>query len=686
MRHTLLLLVFSLLSFFAKAQWTLLDEPDGGEVTCLEKVGSQLWAGTGAGVYVSNDEGDSWIKSPLPYFSILDIAVFSDSVFMLYNSGNSSYLILSTDTGVNWSTPLPVGNAVFHSNGRIYQTGNQLMVDFDAGEPQWFSTDNGQTWFDRQPYIFSSISPRAAYCRVYNAGRFDSYYYNSETDSFIFIDTLDFNFVQVRDTVIYSIRKDQTQGYLTRSADYGQTWDTVHIFPTPGIAYRLRESNDTLFAGSDFTTNDGVYSVDNGLTWTPTPVYPILLIAYNDYLAISNNDFLGSDFNGVIRFSAGPIAYYRNIGINAIFFNRLFTYNGIIYATHRAGTTRSLDGGASWSQWTNLQVTDIQGRNDTVCAAAYYFTDTPPDAYIIRSYDNGNTSAVQYQGMVDFIFAFADQLRCRFRSSGELLYTYTSVIRSSSTEGATWQDNPVPTPAFYLLTMELLNDELYILNQNNEFYKEVNGNWNLLYTCPSNSFVVLKKLNNTLVLSSSDSLRYSDDGGLTWNFAAGNGLPLSASNTPVFPTNISTDGVYWYGALSNTGVVYSSDQGANWTIIQTPFRPYYTPVVINNEIYCIGYNAGIWKAQLPLAISDGKKEKRALRVYPNPARTRITFTDLLSANATYRMYDNQGKIVQSGNLINSSQIEVSNLPSGFYCGVVVDEKNNSTQSFRFIKE
>ena len=87
----------------ADAQWTQSNGPNGGEVTCLAASGTDLFAGTRYGLFLSTNNGTTWteVGSQLTSMHILSIAVSGSNIFVGTFGGG---VFLSSDNGTSWTT------------------------------------------------------------------------------------------------------------------------------------------------------------------------------------------------------------------------------------------------------------------------------------------------------------------------------------------------------------------------------------------------------------------------------------------------------------------------------------------------------------------------------------------------------------------------------------------------------
>ncbi|MFN2424660.1 MAG: T9SS type A sorting domain-containing protein [Cryomorphaceae bacterium] len=109
---------------------------------------------------------------------------------------------------------------------------------------------------------------------------------------------------------------------------------------------------------------------------------------------------------------------------------------------------------------------------------------------------------------------------------------------------------------------------------------------------------------------------------------------------------------------------------------------------INNDgtpdIFCGSIGGGVLHFEGTGPVSTRNESKPgSLRLYPNPAGDFINVeSELISAGASYFIYDLAGKIVKSGSL-NGGTAHVGNLPSGAY--IIVVEQGDSRERGLWIK-
>jgi len=159
------------------------DTTDPTFRTIIAGVGpSSNWGGAGgpaAGVYITEDEGDTWTAPAAAYFDKEDLKVVGAYKYgpkivagLFDNKYVKSALYFSNDTGVTWWYVGPDGGYCT-SMTRLEGTGTLLAIIIDTkAEPgkgqMWMSVDEGETWNQMPNYVgqtnqgWTAISATAA--------------------------------------------------------------------------------------------------------------------------------------------------------------------------------------------------------------------------------------------------------------------------------------------------------------------------------------------------------------------------------------------------------------------------------------------------------------------------------------------------------------------------------------------
>jgi ligand-binding sensor domain-containing protein len=146
---------FFLVTQICFGQWVQTNGPYGGLITCLKASGTNLFAGTIDGVYLSTNNGLSWkdINEGLPrqifddttkYVGIGCLALIGQNLFVGTLGGG---VFLSTNNGTNWNE-VNSGLPTYYSGDIDVKSfaviGSRLFAATNSGV--FLSTNNGTHW------------------------------------------------------------------------------------------------------------------------------------------------------------------------------------------------------------------------------------------------------------------------------------------------------------------------------------------------------------------------------------------------------------------------------------------------------------------------------------------------------------------------------------------------------------
>lgn len=192
------------------------------QFTGLKFMGSNLFASSLSGVFVSTNNGDSWaqVNNGLTDINVSRLAVSGSRLFALTGSG----LFMSANSGQNWTK---VTNGLPDSSiQHLVANGNLLLAS--TVDKVFLSTDSGESW-------------RPAY--------------SGGTATFLAIDG----------TTLYVA----DQPYVCRSVDNGQTWRCNTLGPLyPPAVSQLAVSGNKLIAAVCGGFSSPVISTDGGENWS----------------------------------------------------------------------------------------------------------------------------------------------------------------------------------------------------------------------------------------------------------------------------------------------------------------------------------------------------------------------------------------------------------------------------------
>ena len=233
LRLTLSLAAFLSWRISSQAQWVQTNRPYDGIIYCFAESpaadgsGTNLFAGTDDGVFLSTDNGTSWIKVNNGLTST-NVRAFAISGMNLF-AGTYGGVFLFTNNGTSWTDVSTGLTSLWVTSFAI--SGSNLFAGTNSGV--YLSTDNGTSWSD------------------VNAGMVDPH-----ANTFAFIDTNLFAGTSLNGVLL--------------SADNGTNWTYVNNGLKHTNVRVLTVCGSDLYAGTD---SGGVFlSNNNGKSWTDVSI------------------------------------------------------------------------------------------------------------------------------------------------------------------------------------------------------------------------------------------------------------------------------------------------------------------------------------------------------------------------------------------------------------------------------
>ncbi|MCX6145244.1 MAG: T9SS type A sorting domain-containing protein [Ignavibacteriales bacterium] len=250
-----LILLSSFCTHFLPAQWLQTNGPYGGKVNCFTVSGTNLFAGTYGGVFLSTNNGTSWtaVNTGLNT-SVLSLAVSGTNLFAGTSGGGVFH---STNNGTSWTA---VNTGLTNTYVFALAISGANLFAGTSGGGVFLSTNNGTSWTQVNTGLTDTSVDALA---VSGANLFAG-----------------------------------TLGGVFLSANNGTNWTRVNTGLTNTSVWSLAVSGTNLFAG---TYGGGVFlSTNNGTSWTQvnTDLTDISVFAF----AVSGaNLFAGTRYSGVWR-------------------------------------------------------------------------------------------------------------------------------------------------------------------------------------------------------------------------------------------------------------------------------------------------------------------------------------------------------------------------------------------------
>jgi photosystem II stability/assembly factor-like uncharacterized protein len=580
------------------------------DVNSLAIDGMIIFAGTNQGLYISSDNGDTWLPSAvMAGQQILFTFVNGSTVF----AGGDGGIYRSTNEGNSWKALKQSGSCMAVNGSTLY-----LGADYNPGF--FHSTDNGDSWIAAKWYPASTdwttYSIAVLRNAIFAAVRIGNYPSGNTFEVYRSMDSSktwnalgqnsQINCLAVIGDTLFA---GSEAGLVTRSTDLGNTW-TV---PIGDVCYDLAVAGSTLYAASGLavyhTTDGGNTWIRSGNGWT-----------YNT---------LGS----------GSTYYITNVivGINGTYvFVCLNDTSGSVYRSSNNGMTwMRASSGLPNTEFNKIQFTAVS------CSGNNCYLGTDQGVY--RSTNNGDSWFVSSEGLPPSTAPTRPTIY-GFTTAGNYVFAATDdgVYRSSD-DGSSWLLTHYwrQPPAYCLLT----NNATVFAGTYWGVYRttDFGDSWVHLDTILPEIKIDAMAINgNTLFAGDSRST----DGGNTWvpytNFFWGfNSLTVS--------------GGILYGGTGE-GVFLSSDNGDTWVqendgLPSSPSSPpNVTSLVIARNVAFAGTPAGLYYADLTGSLSVNPVPigpSFSIQVFPNPLTSSATMHYSLTQEAeiTISIFDLLGREV-----------------------------------------
>ena len=311
------------------AAWELLPAAQVMEnVSALESGGRRLFAGTSHGLYVSDDNGETWCTTDLRPGDAQSIAVSGDTIYaFMYKAGLKHGMYRSDDYGDTWhrkNNGFPEINAstgVIPSIHQILVTRSGMIIAVGDRHGTYVSRDRGETW--RFPADWQYPCP---------AWPDFTFRYQillmAEYDGYLWAAT--------------------SRGELYRSPDYGAAWECLRGDRLQGV-HGLRDwvmlENQLYFGGAQGTHgfarwNEGELAMEPLGRRIPGSFRLRRPIPYINSLAVNRGRIFAGVSGGVCMFDHGAERWIR-AGLNGLSVYSLRSHQSHLYAGTAVGIYRA---------------------------------------------------------------------------------------------------------------------------------------------------------------------------------------------------------------------------------------------------------------------------------------------------------------------------------------------------------
>ena len=501
--------------------------PGGGYITCFavtpnESGGSNLFAGTYGGVYLSTNNGTSWthVNSGLPIEKLAASPNGAGGMNLFAGSANGG-VFLSTNNGMSW-TAVNNGLPQRHRISALAANGTYVFAGTGCSDTEsgvFLSTNNGMSWTQ----ALNGLEPKGG---CVNVTAF------SVSGPNVFAGTSANQY-----GVYYS---SDSGASWTHQRNEGLTISNISAFAVNG---------SNLFAGTD----GGVYlSTNNGTSWTSVNT--------------------GLTNTRVLSLAVSPAPGETGQRVDSSSGTNLFA------GTWGGGVFLSTNNGTSWTA-VNTGLTNTYVRSLAVSPASggsgtNLFAGTDGDGGFLSTNNGGSWSAVNN--------GLAETSVSTLASVGTYLFAGTreNGVSLSTNDGISWEPMNKGMTQSSVSAIVPNGSSLFAGTSGGLFVSADSGaGWTLVNNgMPASSVSALVVSpdgtgGTNLFAGTGDlsggtgGLFRSTDNGMSWS-ALNNGLP----NTPVGALGTSPNGKGGSNLFVSTwGVFLSTNNGTSWTAANTPF-------------------------------------------------------------------------------------------------------------------
>jgi hypothetical protein len=705
-KKTVLFVILLLATQFARAQWEQIDY-NGGTVKKVIELNQILFTQTYGGIYKSVDTGFTWSivnnEQLLALLKVPNFTALNSNTDLFSHNGKiyfscKKYLLESADEGKSWS----IDTIPTQSNFIYYFNLNNTLLAFTGdGENEIFQFTSG-TWvlINQNPtfislfqadnnsiYYYNRYVPKQSLYKSYNGINFQEhtlqgipkndstytihgYYYYYKLDNFTGINN--HLFVVVNDSTLYG-------------SESGSIWSKRNTGLPAGISQinsvTINE-NKVYLRLSSTQSDDEIYVSDNyGQTWTKSD-----LIAYAPKIRLGNK-IIRASTNGIFVSEDDGLTWKNtNAGLRSTYIYFTNSYRNKLFAFdyNRSVLIYSVDNGLTWIDVKGLPQRISIIKPQFVISANRSFILTTEGVY--TSFDEGETwSIFNYPKQLNYVnWIELNEDGSAFFQTTDTLYkrqfyrTYDYVHFENITSSFPISADLINTNFIYKgewFTFSYVNSQVFKSDNNGKTWKlEMVG----LPTSKQFKFEGFREIDGQLVLCM-HYLNYTVPprmyvyNGVQWVRKSCNGIYKE-----LISLDLSfSDGVLYTADYFSKKVLYSSDFGDNWYLIDTLGLSNTVSITVdaltvnNAGIYIGTHNAGLWKHPLMKKHTGTGLEKidTEVFIYPNPASSdiHVLLSDEIAANTIISLYNNLGQLIRKEKMnTNNHLLSLQELNPGIY--------------------
>jgi hypothetical protein len=551
--------------------WTLITSGEiNGSVSSVVAKDSMIFAGTDRGVY-RYLPGSGWqrLNDGLPSDSVTRVNTLLIESGGRIIEGTLMGLFVSSDNGATWVSHISEFGG--ESVNSLFQNGSSLFAGTSTGGI-YFSSDSGVNWTERGKIENHSITGFDKFGNKLFASTADTGIFVSNNEGFNWtavnygLSNLNIAGLTVNDTTLFAATSMGEWGAFC-SADSGNTWLPVTTL-TDSFFNAVLTNNHILYLASNSINTGVLSSTDDGASWSQAIIGGSINFRINALVRAGSDIFAGTQGGGVLRTTDfGKVWMPVNSGLNNKYINCLAENDSVLLAGTYPGIWRSTNKGISW--------TLVDTSQNGACYHILFHDSTFYAAYgssIHVSNDNGLTwqilplpQGVGWSGN-DIIVI----------DSTIFVGTGTLGVIWSTDFGKSWNECGSPVNIVCLT----LKDSIMFIGTNNGVCRsyDYGVNWDSV-GLDSNYISTLVPCKGGLFAGTNTGVYFSTDNGNTWTFE-GQGLNNSVQAIIIIDTTVyaGSDGV-WARNLSDiiTGINEVSHQTPIYFALSqnypNPFNP-----------------------------------------------------------------------------------------------------------------
>jgi hypothetical protein len=647
---------------FVSAQWVEKSNSlYGGFITSLAVNGTNLFAGTGSGVFRSTDNGTSWtaVNTGLTNLQIQSLAVSGTNLFAGTFGGG---VFRSTNNGTTWNA---INTGLTNQQVQsLVVNGTNLFAGTSGGV--FFSANNGASWTDVNAGLTNlqieslAISGTNLFAGTYSDGLFLS---TDNGTSWTAVNTgltdLQIQSLAVSGTNLFA----GTLGGLFLSANNGTSWTAVNTGLTNLNIVSLVVSGTNLFAG----TGGGVFlSSNNGTSWTAVNI-GLTNLNIGSLVVSGTNLFAGTYGNGVfLSTNSGASWTAVNTGITNLNILSLVVSGINLFAgTAGGGVFLSTDNGISWTA-VNTGLTDLQIQSLAV-SGTNLFAGTYGNG-VFLSANNGTSWTAVNTGLTNL------QIQSLAVSGTNLFaLTFANGVFLSTNNGTSWTAVNTGLTNFNISSLAVSGTNLFAGTYGNGVFRFTNNgtSWTAVNTGITNLTILSLAGSGTNLFAGTivlGSVFLSTNNGASWTSVSAGLTNQAVQSLAVSSTNL-------FAGTFSGGIYLSPDNGASWKVVNTGLTNLnISSLVVGGTNLFARTNAGkLWAR----ALSDFPPGIASLSTAIGPVGTAVTITgtnfDPTPANNTVK-FNGTAAIVTASTATSIT----TTVPSGATTGTITITVNGQT--------